>query len=98
MAKKIQTSAKGEAKQTKARSDFPKHSLEEAVRIAKALEEANGGQPLPPTDTSIALGMTPGSSDFRILLSSSIKYGLTRGSYNQDRIVLEELGRNICRA
>jgi hypothetical protein len=39
--------------------------------------------------------MSPGSSEFRVILSSSIKYGLTRGSYNQDRVALEELGRNI---
>lgn len=39
--------------------------------------------------------MSPGSSDFRILLSSSIKYGLTSGSYNQERISLEDRGRNI---
>jgi predicted nucleotide-binding protein len=95
MAKKIQLPTKDQTKRGKVKSDFPKHSLEEAVRVARALEEANGGQPLPPTETAIALGMSPGSSEFRTILSSSIKYGLTRGSYNQDRIALEELGRNI---
>lgn len=79
----------------KIKSDFPKHSLVEALRVPKALADKNGGQPLPPTETAIALGMSPGSSDFRILLSSSIKYGLTSGSYNQERISLEEAGRNI---
>lgn len=79
----------------KVKSDFPKHSLVDALRVPKALADKNGGQPLPPTETAIALGMSPGSSDFRILLSSSIKYGLTSGSYNQDRVTLEELGRNI---
>jgi len=79
----------------KIKSDFPKYTLEDTLRVAKALQEANGGQPLPPTETAIALEMSPGSSEFRTILSSSIKYGLTSGSYNQERVSLEELGRNI---
>lgn len=79
----------------KIKSDFPKHTLTEALRVARALADKNGGQPLPPTETAIAMGLSPGSSDFRILLSSSIKYGLTSGSYNSERISLEEAGKNI---
>lgn len=79
----------------KTKSDFPKHSLESAIKVASAIFEHNGGRPLPPTDTAIALGVSPGSSAFRILLSSSIKYGLTSGSYNQERVSLEHAGQNI---
>jgi CAP12/Pycsar effector protein, TIR domain len=76
-------------------SDFPKHSLRTAIRVAAALEEKNSGNPLPPTDVAIALEKSPGSSDFRVLLSSSIKYGLTTGSYNQARISLTGLARDV---
>lgn len=76
-------------------SDFPKHTLEQALRVAKAVEEANAGKPLPPLETAQALGISPGSSDFRVLLSSAIKYGLTSGSFNSDRIKLESLGQRI---
>jgi hypothetical protein len=79
----------------KIKSDFPKHTLTEALKVARALADKNGGQPLPPTETAIAMGLSPGSSEFRILLSSSIKYGLTSGSFNSERISLEEAGRNI---
>lgn len=79
----------------KIKSDFPKHTLAEALRVALALENRNGGQPLPPTETAIAMDMSPGSSEFRVLLSSSIKYGLTTGSYNSERVALEEMGKNI---
>lgn len=79
----------------KVKSDFPKHSLEDALVVATSLSEKNGGQPLPPTDTAIAIGISPGSSEFRTLLSSSIKYGLTTGSFNQERISLTDLGRSI---
>jgi hypothetical protein len=95
MAKKNVEGFKNVDMRGKVKSDFPKHTLEEALRVPKALEEANGGQPLPPTETAIAVGMSPGSSEFRTLLSSSIKYGLTKGSFNQDRVALEESGRNI---
>ncbi len=77
------------------KSDFPKHSLDEALRVAKALSDKNGGQPLPPTETAIAIGVSPGSSEFRTLLSSSIKYGLTSGSFNSEKVALEDAGRNI---
>src|SRR5260370_24103349 len=77
------------------KSDFPKHALDEALRVAKALSDKNGGQPLPPTETAIAIGVSPGSSEFRTLLSSSIKYGLTSGSFNSEKVVLEDGGRDI---
>jgi len=81
--------------QGKIKSDFPKHTLEEALRVAQGLEEKNGGQALPPIETAEALGMSPGSSDYRTILSSSIKYGLTTGSFNSERVSLEERGRNV---
>src|SRR6266436_9641691 len=77
------------------KSDFPKHSLTDALRVARALADKNGGQPLPPTETAIAIGVSPGSSEFRVLLSSSIKYGLTSGSFNSEKVSLEDAGRNI---
>jgi predicted nucleotide-binding protein len=76
-------------------SEFPKHSLKTALRVASALEEKNSGNPMPPTDVAIAIEKSPGSSDFRMLLSSSIKYGLSTGSYNQSKISLTGLARDI---
>lgn len=88
---------KKEEKQTKVsiRSGFPKDNFEKALGVAQAIENANGGNPLPPQDVAIALNRSPGSSIFRILLSSSIKYGLTTGSFNSERISLTDLGRDI---
>src|SRR5438270_11961189 len=68
---------KKESMRGKVKSDFPKFTLEEALKVPKALEEANGGQPLPPTETAIAMQLSPGNADFRSLLSASLKYGLT---------------------
>ena len=82
-------------KRKRVQSDFPKDSLEHALRVARALEDANGGLPLPPIETATALGVSPGSSDFRVILSSSLKYGLTTGSYKSEQIALDALGREI---
>jgi Predicted nucleotide-binding protein containing TIR-like domain. len=88
-------SALPQKRSPRVQSEFPKNTLEEALRVPRALYEANGGQPLPPTETAIALGMSPGSSDFRVILSSSIKYGLTHGSFNSDRITMDTLAQQI---
>jgi hypothetical protein len=76
-------------------SEVPKHALETALAVPQVLEDKNGGNPLPPMDVALALDMSPGSSNFRDLLSSSIKYGLTSGSFNQPRVSLESLGKSI---
>ncbi|MGD0569013.1 MAG: TIR domain-containing protein [Candidatus Sulfotelmatobacter sp.] len=76
-------------------SEFPKHPLKTALRVPLALEEKNSGNPMPPTDVAIAIDKSPGSSDFRMLLSSSIKYGLSTGSYNQSKVTLTALARDI---
>lgn len=90
--------SKESSQQGKIKSDFPKHTLEEALRVPEGIEDKNGGQPLPPIEMAAAIDMSPGSSDFRVILSSSIKYGLTSGSFNSERISLEEQGRNIVEA
>src|SRR6266567_1144096 len=90
--KKMNTEAKP---MTNGGSEFPKHSLKTALRVAQALEDKNSGNPMPPTDVAIAIDKSPGSSDFRMLLSSSIKYGLTTGSFNQAKITLTESARDI---
>jgi len=76
-------------------SDFPKHSLVRALRVAALIENANGGKPMPPTEIAIGLEVSPGSSDFRVLLSSSHRYGLTLGSYKQPKIELTDLATAI---
>lgn len=81
--------------QGKIKSDFPKHTLEESLRVAQGLEDKNGGQSLPPIETADAIGMSPGSSEFRTILSSSFKYGLTSGTCKTERVSLEEAGRTI---
>lgn len=74
---------------------YPKHSLEEALGVARLIEEHNAGQPFPPTDTAISLGISPGSSRLQTILTASLRYGLSVGSYKSDKISLTDLAGEI---
>lgn len=99
MARKSTTARDASAAPTAVRkrvqSDFPKWGLEDALRVAEAIESANAGQPYPPADTAIALDISPGSSDWRTLTAASFKYGLTTGTYKSDRLSLTDLAVRI---
>lgn len=83
------------SKRKRVQSDFPKVALEDAIRVAEAIESANAGNPYPPTDAAIALNISPGSSDWRTLTAASFKYGLTTGTYKTDRLTLTDLASRI---
>ena len=76
-------------------TQYPKHTLEEALGVPRAIEDNNAGQPLPPTETAIAMGISPGSSRFQTLLSASLRYGLSTGNYKSDKVVLSDLATEI---
>jgi hypothetical protein len=74
---------------------FPKHTLEEALKVAQAIHEKNNDKPMKPMFIAEVIGRKPDSSEFRLLLSSSMRYGLTKGSYVSDTIELTPLGSSI---
>jgi Predicted nucleotide-binding protein containing TIR-like domain len=76
-------------------TQYPKHTLEESLRVAQAIEAHNAGQPYPPTETAIAMGISPGSSRLATLLSASLRYGLSTGSYKSEKVVLTELANEL---
>lgn len=76
-------------------SDVPGHSLEQALRIPRAISDNYAGEPVTPLRLASALNMTPSSSNFRQLCGASIAYGLTDGGYNAQSISLTQLGRRI---
>jgi hypothetical protein len=82
------------AKRRRVNSDFPKFSLEDALRVAVALDR-NAGRPMPPLETAMAMGLSPGSSLFRDLLSTSMKYGLTKGTQRATNIELLPAGESV---
>jgi hypothetical protein len=69
-------------------TQYPKNTVEEALRVPRVIEDQNAGQPLPPIELATALGMSPGSGRFQVLLSSSLRYGFTTGNYKSAKIGL----------
>jgi predicted nucleotide-binding protein len=76
-------------------TDIPLHRLADTIKVPQAIENANAGQPYPPAETALFMGMSPGSSSYWQLLSSSLRYGLTVGSYKSEKLELTDLGRGV---
>lgn len=75
---------------------FPKNQLEDAISIAKAIEEKNAGNPMPAKDVASAVGYNT-SVDWRFLdlLRSANQYGLVTGSGANATIHLAALGQDV---
>jgi len=75
---------------------FPKNSLEDAIRIAKAIEEKNAGNPMPAKDVATAVGFRQ-AHDWRFLdlLRSANQYGLVTGSGSSALIHLAKPGQDV---
>ena len=76
-------------------ADLPRVSLERALRLPRALIEQFAGEPTPPLDLALAVGVKPSSSGWRVLTGAAIGYGLTAGGYNAASISLTGLGRRV---
>ena len=83
------------SKKYKPRRPFPIHTLEEALKVAKAIQEKNAGKPWKPIFVAEALEISPTSTRFRDLTSSSYKYGLTEGTWSASQISLTPLSNSI---
>ena len=75
--------------------DFPALSLDQALRVPKALNDDFAGRSAAPHDIALAINMSPTSGPWRSLCGAAIAYGLTEGGYAADAIKLTPLGRRI---
>lgn len=73
--------------------NFPVHSIEEALVIGQKISDEMAGKPLKRLLLAEALGIKPSSTNYRDLLSSSFKYGLTEGTEKATDIELKDLGQ-----
>jgi len=76
-------------------ADVPNNSLDDALRVSRALIDNYAGKSATPLQVASALNMTPSSGTFRNLCGSSIAYGLTAGGYNAKEISVEQLAKRI---
>jgi hypothetical protein len=75
---------------------FPKNPLEEAIAIAKAIEDKNGGNPTRADLLARAVGYNqPGDWRFLNLLRSANLYGLVSGSGKNATVFLEKIGQDV---
>jgi predicted nucleotide-binding protein len=70
----------------------PPMSLEQALAMAQAISDFNGGKPMNRILLAGAMNVSPTSSAFRDTVMASFRYGLTTGNYNSDLITLTETG------
>ena len=75
---------------------FPKETLESAIRVARAIDEKHGGNPMNAADLAKAVGFRQ-SADWRFLdlLRAANQYGLVSGSGKAATVRLEKLGQDI---
>lgn len=96
---------KGKAKSKPGKNDasakgkpwtFPKNTLEDAIRIAQAIEEKNAGNPMPAQSLAKAVGFRQ-AQDWRFLdlLRSANQYGLVTGAGAAASIHLTTSGQDI---
>lgn len=75
---------------------FPKNTLEEAIKIARAIEEQNAGNPMKPDILAKAVGFNA-MADWRFLdlLRSANQYGLVVGVGKIQPVSLTDIGRDV---
>jgi hypothetical protein len=75
---------------------FPKNTLEEAIAIAKAIEDKHGGNPMKADLLAKAVGFNkPNDWRFLDLVKSANLYGLCSGSGKTATVSLEKIGRDV---
>ena len=72
---------------------YPRRSVEQALRIPRAIRDHNGGQPWAASEVASALDLGLKSGNFFYLTSASKQYGLTEGTSRTSDIALTDLGR-----
>jgi predicted nucleotide-binding protein len=72
--------------------NFPQHTVEDALTVSQKIQDENAARPFRRLLLSDALGIKPSSSNYKALLSSSFKYGLTDGTEKATEISLTKTG------
>jgi predicted nucleotide-binding protein len=78
-------------------ADVPAYSLDDALRVPRAIADHYGFKPTKPLNVAAGMGMQPNSGGFRMLAGAAIAYGLTSGGPNAPQIAITPLGMRIVR-
>ncbi|WP_159104648.1 hypothetical protein [Plantactinospora sp. BB1] len=77
--------------------DVPSYSLDQALRVPKAIADNYAYKPTRPLNVAEAMRMAPSSGSFRMITGAAIAYGLTTGGAQAPEIGLTPLGMRIVR-
>lgn len=75
------------------KQNFPRRTLEDALKIPQVIQEFNGGNPWPPGDVAKAIGSTAASTTYFYWAAAAREYGLTEGGRDAAVISITDLGR-----
>lgn len=78
-------------------ADVPTASLDEALRLPKAIFDNYAGRPTPPFSVAKALNVDPKGSQLRLISGAAIAYGLIEGGAQASTIAVTDLARRILR-
>ncbi len=76
-------------------ADIPAYSLEEAMRVPRAIVENYNSKPATPLKVAAAMKMSPNAGPFRMITGAAMAYGLTDGGAQSAQIALTPLGIRI---
>lgn len=74
-------------------SDVPRHSLRDALKVPRVLNDQYARRPTKPLRVAEALGVAPTTGTFRSLTAAAVAFGLTEGTAWADEISITELGK-----
>jgi hypothetical protein len=89
--------AKARQRARLSQEDVPSYSVEQALRVPRAIGDSYAYRPTRPLNVAGAMKMSPGSGPFRTLTGAAIAYGLTTGGAFAPEIGITPLGMRIVR-
>ena len=78
-------------------SDVPAASLDDALRVPRAILDHHAGQAVPPLYVAKALDIDPKGTQLRVLSGAAIAFGLIEGGAQASAISLTDLARRVLR-
>ena len=98
VAKAAKTTKDSTSKRTYlSQADVPGCTLEDALRVPRAIAENYAAKPTSPLNAAAALDMQPNAGRFRLLCGAAMAYGLTSGGPQAPEIAITPLGMRAVR-
>jgi hypothetical protein len=92
----VLTSTDGEKKRV-SQADIPAYSLEQALRIPKAIADNYNLKATTPLKVAAAMKIGPATGPFKMITGAAVAYGLTIGAGQSAQIEIAPLGMRILR-